>query len=166
MNQLFHIIIFKSEALLRKLALFALIIIVVLLKNDFCSGQDVYGWKIVLEFETSREYLDTLNIHTYNNKTFFYLKEEYPDTDFKKRNIGWPDSSYMLYYVDTINPSICLISQVDFHKNGNVMLSMSESGKPLGPDLFNYGIGNLKFENYYHLVTGKSLIALWRGKNN
>jgi hypothetical protein len=100
-----------------------------------------------------------LNIKTYYNKTFFFIKTEYPDSDFKKWNIGHPDSTYSLYCADTTNPSITLISEVGFYSNGTVMLRRSESGKPMGPDLLKYGLGNIVFEEYYRLVTGKSLVG-------
>ena len=144
---------------MKTLILFLAISALIFFKNDFCLGQYQYGWKLIMDIDFRKEYLDTLNITTYYNKTFFYIKDEYPDSDFKKRNIGHPDSTYSLYCADTANPSITFISEVEFYSNGTVMLRMSESGKPLKPDLKKFEVGYIVFEEYYRLVTGKSLFG-------
>jgi len=144
---------------MKTLILFLGILALMLLKNDFCLGQYKYGWKKISDISYCIEFLDTLNIKTYYNKTYFFIKQEYPDSDFKKRNINHRDSTYRLFSVDTTNPSINSISTVNFYSNGTIMLNMSEPGLPLGPDLLKYGLGNMVYEEYYRLVTGKSLIG-------
>lgn len=144
---------------MKTLIFFLAISALIFFKNDFCLGQYQYGWKQIGDYGFYTEYIDTLNIKTYYNKTFFFIKDEYPYSDFKKSNLCTEDSSYSLYCIDTSKPSITLISEVDFYSNGAVMLRMSESGNPLGPGLLEYGIQDVIYDNYYRLVTGKSLIG-------
>lgn len=144
---------------MKTLIFFLAISALIFFKNDFCLGQYQYGWKQINDYGFYKDYIDTLNIKTYDNKTFFFIKNEYPNSDFKKINIGTEDSSYCLYCIDTSKPSITLISEVGFYSNGTVMLRRSESGKPMGPDLLKYGLGNIVFEEYYRLVTRKSLVG-------
>lgn len=143
---------------MKTLIFFLAISALIFFKNDFCLGQYQYGWKQIADYSIYTEYIDTLNIETYHNKIFFFIKREYPDTDYRKWNKGLPDSLYILYCVDTSKPSITFISEVDFYSNGTTMLRACESGEPLGPDLLKYGIGNITFDGYYKLVTGKHLI--------
>jgi hypothetical protein len=143
--------------------IFTLTAFIFLIGFNESFGQKNYGWKKIFDDGTETQYMDTLKIDTVKNLIFFYVKTITYGEEFKQRNPGYPDSEYRCYYADVDDPSLVFHSEVSFYHDGRVILSPCHDCR-LGPDLLNYGFGNIEFDIYYRMITGKSLILSGHNK--
>lgn len=131
-------------------------VIIFFFLSGMCLCQN-FNWKRLTEERLFVvDYIDTSNIDTVNSLIFFYIKQEFPDPEFHKRNLYHPDSIYTLYSANLEKPELTAHFKISFYKDGSI--KFTPVSFRFGCNLMNYGYGNIIFVGYYYLVTSKNLL--------